>query len=1105
MYRQASLFVVTTPSWSVVAGLLFASMLMLFAPGFFLTRLLLGRRGLSWLLRLPLAIALSIGLVTLLATMVLIAKLPLSVLLGLVTALALGLALLDAFRRQQEDRTERSEADPWFLGAFALVSVLVIVLFALPLERINSPGDFWAYLGFVRKWATLSQRPAVTVFTGNPQIPATDFRYTFGGWILAQSLLSVLSGVDPIDLSNWWLPLVLMVTAYFGLFSLAETLFRNRNAAILTVLVQAMSVFIKPDYGKGSLNTLGSVFFWRINEDKYVVAFVMLPLATLLMIRFLRQRRKGDLICFLLLALAMSFLHPLGVIWTGGVCGFFAALHWLLNRRKETALRLAYVLLPLVMLLIVPFTQRRAFNEEKTLQDEKAHELISYVLQTPAAQVKLRTTFSDRILVLDASRNLYLSHPDLLNSPVVIVALLLTPLLLLYVKKDLGAQFLFANMAGWLFLLYNPILTPFLGRLVTPWMLWRFVQLLPTSLVLGFFLGKTYAAYRRRARLHSLAAPLLLGTLLLATMVLLACKIIQWPTAYPGPEGLFTEARRDLFLQARRFIREPSVVMCAEKSRIGFMLPAFIPRGYVPTWREQGLLKTSHEDALRFYETDIFDDVAWQILQKHNCRYVIAGQEQIARFSLAAPFLSLLYSNGEYALFQVAELPNDHPFVVGNAHFAQGEWPQAVEAYQQAAQDNPLLARLRLAQAQAKKGDVSTARAIYQESLSLYPDNPWLHFYLAELERSAGFPDVALHHYTETLQLAEPTRFLPSDIMESLRTIAARGLSLLTATPPEGADHLRWGVTARFGSTVASYPVQLLPLGWFTDARIREVSPNLPFEHVQVVSLVQGSRPPSLDMVGRAARSRRGVIWLIGAWPEWDHMGNLTPEAYAEWYHDLYYAIKGRDLAAMVFPGGITQVTPLRLQWLDRMLEAYRNRYHEELPADGWQINIFILREEKGSWGVGIPVGLEAEQGVLYEIMDNADPELLKEQVLIFRKWMAEHNWQRKPLVIASYGVQMPSEYLGEGDAWAGDLLIREYMKETFDFLNSARDQSLGYPADNGRLVQRWAWHSLNELPYDPETGQGNNGMLFLGEKGPEIRLTTFGALLADYLLLLQR
>jgi len=43
------------------------------------------------------------------------------------------------------------------------------------------------------------------------------------------------------------------------------------------------------------------------------------------------------------------------------------------------------------------------------------------------------------------------------------------------------------------------------------------------------------------------------------------------------------------------------------------------------------------------------------------------------------------------------------------------------------------------------------------------------------------------------------------------------------------------------------------------------------------------------------------------------------------------------------------------------------------------------------------------------------------------------------------------------------DLETIEYMHETFDFLLSSKNPVTGYDQDDGRLVQKWFWYSLNE------------------------------------------
>jgi hypothetical protein len=54
----------------------------------------------------------------------------------------------------------------------------------------------------------------------------------------------------------------------------------------------------------------------------------------------------------------------------------------------------------------------------------------------------------------------------------------------------------------------------------------------------------------------------------------------------------------------------------------------------------------------------------------------------------------------------------------------------------------------------------------------------------------------------------------------------------------------------------------------------------------------------------------------------------------------------------------------------------------------------------------------------------------------------------------------MPAEYGFPPEFVVG------YLRDTFYLLETLRDETTGYPYDDYRLVQRWAWYSLAEQTY---------------------------------------
>ncbi|NLF10944.1 MAG: hypothetical protein GX597_04065, partial [Anaerolineaceae bacterium] len=101
--------------------------------------------------------------------------------------------------------------------------------------------------------------------------------------------------------------------------------------------------------------------------------------------------------------------------------------------------------------------------------------------------------------------------------------------------------------------------------------------------------------------------------------------------------------------------------------------------------------------------------------------------------------------------------------------------------------------------------------------------------------------------------------------------------------------------------------------------------------------------------------------------------------------------------------------------------------------------------------------------------------------------------------MISEYGVLMPSSILGDGDTNRGDKMVIDFMTGSFDFMLNTVDPEIGYPGDGHRLVQTWLWYSLNEEPYNNDTGQGFNGSLFVYNRPNE--LTVFGRAFRDYVM----
>jgi hypothetical protein len=267
---------------------------------------------------------------------------------------------------------------------------------------------------------------------------------------------------------------------------------------------------------------------------------------------------------------------------------------------------------------------------------------------------------------------------------------------------------------------------------------------------------------------------------------------------------------------------------------------------------------------------------------------------------------------------------------------------------------------------------------------------------------------------------------------------------------------------------ITQYDLRTQRIAWYLDWTYR-VNPARPsgLRYVQVVRVGDSFWPPDWAKLEQAIAANPGSSWLIGNEPDHPNQDNCTPVKYAERYAECYTFIKTYDATAQVSPAGITQVTPLRLRWLDAVLAAYAAAHaNAALPADFWNIHVQTLCETAG-YGAGAPPGLEAFQateGRCPTVEDAANVEVFTAQVVDFRTWMLQRGYRNRRLIISEFGVLQPSGcfYLGWDNKAAGDEMVRAYMNQTHAYLLSARSSTMGLVSDRNRLVQEWAWYSLD-------------------------------------------
>lgn len=315
---------------------------------------------------------------------------------------------------------------------------------------------------------------------------------------------------------------------------------------------------------------------------------------------------------------------------------------------------------------------------------------------------------------------------------------------------------------------------------------------------------------------------------------------------------------------------------------------------------------------------------------------------------------------------------------------------------------------------------------------------------------------------TATAPLPSATMSSPSPIATVEVIVPPTSDTLPSARDFRFPEHELWrlGVSVPVDSP-ALYDLAALRVGWVMNWSAL-YSPPVPagVEFFQTVRFKGEMLYPNAGTLTAIAATNPGATWLVSNEADVRWQDNVPPEVYVALYHDAYAAIKAGDPGAIIAAGGIAQPTPLRLQYLDLVLEGYLQAYGELLPAQAWHIHNYMLREERDSWGVDIPPGLPDATGTLYEIDDSGNLDVFQSQIWDFRRWMTERGYSGLPLLVSEFGIPMPEDYGFPPER------VQTFLREAWSFFLTATDMALGDATDNGRLVQAWCWYSMGDPTY---------------------------------------
>ncbi|MBN1401830.1 MAG: hypothetical protein JXA74_13390 [Anaerolineae bacterium] len=175
----------------------------------------------------------------------------------------------------------------------------------------------------------------------------------------------------------------------------------------------------------------------------------------------------------------------------------------------------------------------------------------------------------------------------------------------------------------------------------------------------------------------------------------------------------------------------------------------------------------------------------------------------------------------------------------------------------------------------------------------------------------------------------------------------------------------------------------------------------------------------TLDQIGQAAKRQSGQWWLVGNEPNDPHQDNLSPQAYAGFYHRTWSSLRRADPRAHVVPAGIASAD---WRWADAFRESYKAQYGRYPQVAAWNIHNYILEPD----------------------LDQLDLDEFERRILAFRGWMERVGEDETPLLLTEFGVLYGTESLGRSQEDPEE--IKRYIRSTVEWLAATEH------------VQAWAW-----------------------------------------------
>ena len=356
---------------------------------------------------------------------------------------------------------------------------------------------------------------------------------------------------------------------------------------------------------------------------------------------------------------------------------------------------------------------------------------------------------------------------------------LLLPLLIWRGRKNPAVHFAAGTTLAILLVMFNPFVTPLIGALVMPWILWRFIWLLPYALIIALAVQYLLAPKagtaaetaenddepaqrrwldfnltvpdwsKRKQGAYILPAVILIVGLVAIPFIRINTQALAYDSStsyfYPTPQRIFNRLNAEIGADESAMVladQDLSVTVAA------YVAHANILAHRVPTTSEifpadqqdVALQRLIDQDA--FFKTTYLTAESIDILSYYDVKYIIAtsGSNLHMQLQLAPEWFTWQLDDHSYSLYSVKALPTEtDPLIQGNEALAVRDWATARGFYETKLNQQPgnVLALAGLAEIAEQQGQFDGALSWWQQAVE-QADLPILHARLGKLYALRG-------------------------------------------------------------------------------------------------------------------------------------------------------------------------------------------------------------------------------------------------------------------------------------------------------------------------------------------------------------------------------